>query len=305
MSRKLKDIKIKEISLVTSPANRKMFFFAKQDLKRDSEGNYICTNCENVLKQEIIDEDESCIQLECSECGLKINIIKEKRNEMKELTEIYKSFTEEDFSEEQTELAKELSEKSKGAITASLNMLNKYKADMPADLLDAIKTMTKYATGAYSSPTKKSDDAIKEAVEKAEGELKDAKEELEKAGKKLSKDTIEKIKAAVKALESLKTLLPEDEIGKSDSPDKDFSEDIKKMSETLDGKITKVVDLISKMAEESKKADEEAAERLAVLEKEKGTRKGIDGNDDDDDDDIKKGDKNTMWPSLAFEEVEE
>jgi len=303
MARKLKDIKINEISLVTSPANRKMFFIVKEDLKKDSDGNYLCTNCENVLKQEIIDEDESCIQLECSECGLKIQIHKNEVEKMKDLIKVYKDFIGEDFSEEQVELAKALSDEAKGAVSGALNMLNKYKADMPADLLDAIKTMTKYATGAYPSPAKKSDDGIKEAVKKAEDELKAAKEELEKAGKKLSKDTIEKIKAAVKALESLKTLLPEDELKKSDDPDKDFSEEIKKMSETLNVKVTEVVDQISKMTEDSKKANEGVAERLTVLEKEKGTRKSIDGNDDDDTDNLKKDDDN-MWPSLAFEKEE-
>jgi len=111
-----------------------------------------------------------------------------KRNEnMDELLEQLKDLIGDDFDEEVFTKA-ELSTEAVNALKGALKMIDKYKDDLPADLTKALAVLAKYASG-YGYPEKK---------------------DVEKAGAKFSKDTLERIKAAVKAMEALKEVLPDD-----------------------------------------------------------------------------------------------
>jgi len=293
VAKRLKQIQLDEISLVSAPANRKKFYIIKEQK---------CPDCGGILKQMRIDEDEACTQLKCSECGriIESSTIKEVF-EMEDLMKIYKELTgdSEDFSEEQISILKAMKEETLNAIKGALNMLNKYKADMPKDLKDAVDVLAKYVTGKapypYPYPTKKDAEILDQLIEKHKKEV----VELEKAGKKLSKDTIEKIRSVIKslaglpdAIKTLQSLLPEGEEVKKDTNEDDKSGELaEQVKKEFTDKLGEIVKSIEKMTEESKKTAEEVKKsaedmdkRLTVLEEEKGIKKSIDGEGDDDED---------------------
>jgi len=284
MPRELVDIDVDEISLVDVPAIRKKFLIIKKDKK-------------GMQKSADEDQDDSDIE----------NLIKEGKLEMKELIEIYKSLTndQEDFTEGQLELLKKLSDEAVNAIKGALNILNKYKGDFSKDLQDAVALLAKYAAKPYPYPypAKKSD------------------EDLEKAGRKISKDTLEAIKKAIGILNSLlakgegtkeaisilSDLLSEEEkkaLKKADQ-EKERTDKEKERDEKFDSAIkgaTETIEKLEKDLGEKDKSITELTKRLETLEKAKGTKKQIEGQDEDDGD-VKKSDK--PWPSFDFEIVEE
>lgn len=284
MARKLRNIKLKEISLVTAPANRQKFLIIKQEN---------CPNCGGILKQMRIDEDKSCIQLKCSECE---NIYKNKlskgRNVMETLINLLKEMFGEDVSEEQIKVIKALSDDARTALTDALDILSKYKEDMPKDLLDSVNALSKHAIGKVSSNSndgKKEEEILKQFLEKCKKEI----EEVEKSGRKLSKDYTQKIKSVIKSfndmisvVKTLEALLPdEDKVSKS-SDNGDKAEEIhKKEREMLVEEIKKsfIEELkktnaaVVELSEATKKANETFETRLKTLEEVKGVRKGLDG----------------------------
>ena len=279
MPRELVDIDVDEISLVDIPAIRKKFLIIKKDKK-------------DMQKTSETDQDNSDIK----------NLIKEEESKMNELIELYKKLTgdEEDFSEKESELLKKLSSDAVNAIKGALNILNKFKGDFSEELKDAVAVLAKYVvkTYPYPYPAKKSD------------------EDLEKAGKKISKDTLNAIKKTIgilngvlskgdetkKAISILSDLLSDEEkkalkkTEEEDEKDEKINSAIKEAAET--------VEKLGKDLEEKDKSISELTKRLETLEKAKGTKKQIEGQDEDDGDgDIKKSDK--PWPSFDFEIVTE
>ena len=285
MPRQLIDIDVDEISLVDIPAIKRKFLIIKKD--------------KDMRKTSDKDQDNSDIE----------NLIKEGKLEMNELIEIYKSLTndQENFAEEQIELLKKLTPEAINAIKGALNILNKYKGDFSKDLQDAVALLAKYAAKPYPYPypAKRSD------------------EDLEKAGKKISKDTLNAIKKAIKilsdtlskgedtkkAISILSDLLSEEEkkaLKKTDE-EKERADKEKERDEKFDSAIKGATDTIEKLGKdlgEKDKSISELTKRLETLEKAKGTKKQIEGQDEDDGDgDVKKSDK--PWPSFDFEIVTE
>ena len=279
MPRELVDIDVDEISLVDIPAIRKKFLIIKKDKK-------------DMQKTSETDQDNSDIK----------NLNEEERPKMLELIGLYKKLTgdEEDFSEKESELLKKLSSDAVNAIKGALNILNKFKGDFSEELKDAVAVLAKYVvkTYPYPYPAKKSD------------------EDLEKAGKKISKDTLNAIKKTIgilngvlskgdetkKAISILSDLLSDEEkkalkkTEEEDEKDEKINSAIKEAAET--------VEKLGKDLEEKDKSISELTKRLETLEKAKGTKKQIEGQDEDDgDEDVKKSDK--PWPSFDFEIVEE
>jgi hypothetical protein len=227
----------------------------------------------------------------------KFGIIK-RRSEVDEFITIIKSMAGE-LSDEELEKAKALPADAQKAIAGALNILNKYKADYPADVLDAIKTLTKYSSYGYGYPAKKSEDE----------EL--TKEDIEKIGARLSKATLEQLKIAKEILggfdlKSLKKVseiidqlissatvdkyagLPEDVRKRLMKQDEEEAEKARKAEEA------KVTGLIKSTLDEALKPLRETVDKLA---KAKGIKKSVDGQDTDDDQDKDAaGDK---WPSLS------
>ena len=189
-AKKLKNIKLNEISLVTSPANKQSFHFFKE-------------------------------------------------KNMDELLKAYAELTGVEYTEEEIEVLKAISEENSTGITESISLLAGYKADMPEDMQKAVITLAGYATGKIPVSKSITDDE-KEAIDYLE-KNKDAFEEFEKAGKKLSKDTSAKITKAV-------------EIAKK------TVEDVAKISETLSP-------LLELETEKNEKVIDEKIDEDAVVEK--------------------------------------
>jgi len=224
--------------------------------------------------------------------------IKKTEEKVNDFIEELKKFMAEDdedekemLTEEEIAKAEKLDDKVIKVIKGALNILNKYKADMPDDVLTAIKTLAKYA--AYGYPEKK-----------------EAKEDVDKAGAKLSKTTrdqlskiLELVKDSPKAIEMLNTLLGR-EVQKAEEKDGD-----KEMSPEIQAKLERLAELekaekerIEKEAEKKQKEEVQKMidERLEQLElKEKPTKKSIDGQDDDE---KKKGadDEEDSYPSIPL-----
>jgi len=116
-----------------------------------------------------------------------------KRRSLMDLIEILKDFLGEDteLSEDELQKAKDLSDKAAKAISSALNMLNKYKDDMPSDVLNAIKTLSKYAS--YGYPAKKAEEV----------DILEDLTDVEKAGARLSKATIEQLKKIAEIINNL------------------------------------------------------------------------------------------------------
>ena len=199
----------------------------------------------------------------------------------------------EDLTDEDIAKAKEIPEKALKAIGGALNILDKYKDDYPQDILNAIKTLAKYAAYGYGKyPAKKG-----MTDEELLAELTD----FEKAGAKLSKATIEQIK---KIIDICQKLVGEKEKKiKKEGDEKLSPETIKKLEEYE--RLRKAEeDRIKKEKEDAEKAKQkevdELKRRIEKLEKRKPVKKGIEGQDEDED----KDDDTPRWPSLTGSEEE-
>jgi len=253
MPRKLLDIVVDEITLCESAANRKKFFIKKME---DKVEEFI----KELKKFQAADEEDGDAE---------------------------KALTEGEIQK-----AKELTEEATKAIKGALNILNKYKADMPDDVLKAIQTLTKYAS--YGYPAKK--------------------EDIDKAGAKLSKttrDQIQKvldfIKESPRAIAALKALLGQ-EVQKEepvDGAEKLSAETVAKLDEYAT--LKKAEDERLK-AEAKKQADEDLDKLLQKkLEdmgiKKKAVKKSIDDPGDTDKDKKKDAgdeDEDDPFPSIPI-----
>jgi len=248
------------------------------------------------MPRKLVDIDVDEITLCGSAANRKKFFIKKMEDSMKEFIEELKKFMAEDdedieevLTKEDIEKAEKLSDKVIKVIKGALNILNKYKADMPDDVLTAIKDLAKYAAYGYGYPAKKED--------------KEDKEDLEKAGAKISKTTrgqLEKILAIIKespiAIAMLKTLLgvevEKEEEGEENTGDKEKTGDEERISPEIQAKLEKLAELekaekerLEKESEKKQKEDIQKMidERLEQLElKEKPTKKSIDGQEDDE-----------------------
>jgi Arc/MetJ-type ribon-helix-helix transcriptional regulator len=212
-----------------------------------------------------------------------------KRRQAMEFFELLKKFLgDEDVSDEDIAKAKELSEKAIKAIQGALNILTKYKEDMPSDVLNAIKTLTKYAS--YGYPAKKAELTQEEFIE----------EILQKAGARLSKATVEQLKKIQSIVEGL--------IGEKEKTRKDKFGDV---SDEVRERLEKLEKLEKEEADRKKKEKEKAdadkqkeiddlKKRLEKLEKKKPVRKSVKGQEGDDDED----DDTVKWPSLLPKDEE-
>ena len=210
---------------------------------------------------------------------------------MKDLEKLFKDFCGEDLSEKTIEVLKTMKDEMVTEIEKAFATIIKYKGDMPEDLVEAVSILSKCSVNKEAPP----DPSEKETL------LRKKVEELEKAGKKISKDTEKIIKEIVRTLIKL---LPEGEdFGKQetelDTMKKEHSDQIKKMQDAFTVKLDEIIKVSKESAETSEKAAKDSAERIEKLEKIKGDKKGLDG-DDDDEKDITKSTDDHKWPSFDF-----
>lgn len=321
-SRKLKDIEVRELSLVNDPANERKFLFVKSNKKKSVKldlgitsdgtvgGTVIKLNGEDLADVENFnfnlynslnngpDSPVGCSysKLVDGDNGFKRSetfwLSKAKGISMdSELVELLKSLfgDEVDFKKKA-----DIGEDALKAVKSALKTLGKYKDDFPDDLKKAIGTLAKYASDGYGYPEAKGDKDKKEEEDK---------DKLKKAGAKFSKDTLTKLQEVVKAVEALKSILPELKEATQKSKDGDEKDELSKSLEELQKKLATLTKSVSE--EDKSKGSEEIGkltetiksltERLTTIEKAAGVKQGIDGQDDIKDDD----NKDKKWPSLA------
>lgn len=256
------------------------------------------------MSRKIKDIEADEISLVDAAANRKKFFLKKRSKDMDELIKILKDvFGEAAFTAEELEIAKkdEVPAEALKAIKSALKTLEKYKEDMPDDVMSAIKTLTKYAS--YGYPAKKSADA----------DADDETFDVDKTGKRLSKATLEQLQKVKEIVESL--------LNQRDG-------DLKKKGyDKLPPEVQAKLERLEKLEDENRKKEElakqeKAEQRIKGLEEKlekqtkrleavlKGTvdSKGLDELDDEDEDEDK--DKNTdpkkvkksdaeLWPSLV------
>ena len=255
--RMLKNIKPNEVSLVGNPANRRPFLFVKENIEMKNLIAIIKEFVSDFKFEKDNNEWEGTEQVD------------------KDAVEAYLSETTDEY--EEFEKAG-LDEKVKNALRGALNIINKFKAALPADLKSALIVLTRYiANGGgkypYPAPYKKGD-LIPDIP------VVDYVENIAKAGRKLSTDTIKEIKSVIESLNKLLPLEEEKPVAKSDT---------KELQDT----ITKSIDgLATKITEETLKI----SERLLKLENADSESKKLD--DKKDDEEVKKSDDKHPYPTV-------
>lgn len=269
------NIDVGEISLVDCPAIfRRKFLLIKSKSGVLKDRYLVCPDCgyaEEFTK--------SRLGSDCPDCGVTLvsfitKILKKgSENRMDKLLELLiECFGDEDINKEEFSKAAEIEEKTLEEIKGAVELIAKYKENLPDDLKKAVSVLAKHA----SYPEKK--------------------EDLEKAGKKLSKDSIAIIAKAVEALDALKSLLSEEDQAKLKKAKelidaKELAKKVKEMNEEMEKKLKEKGEVITKLEK-----------RLDTLEKEHPGKKKIDGQDDEGgDDDDKDKDKTKVKKKDDFE----
>jgi len=251
-SRKMKDIKLKEVSLVDRPANLRPFLMYKQEGKPD--GSQLLGN-------------------------KNANILKGENNMDPRIANLIKKF----FGDKEVKVEKsELNEATIVEIEKALTTINEYREEMPNDLVAAIGMLGIQAGQGYNSVAKADD--------------------IEKKGAKLSKDTLNKLKAIIA---SAQALLPK-EASEDDGDETKKADEVEKMVKSLTDTVAELTGKLEKkesteQLEGISKTLGEITERLKKVEsKPAATKKSIDGNEElnDDGTPVKK-DTGLKWPSLS------
>ncbi len=311
--RQLADITTNEVSFVDKPANKRPFLILKRD--------------ESVSKAKKVNLEVS-IKTDNTVKGTKILV---NGDEIKDMTGFYFSFhepsgdypgenviscsyskvvdNEDGFKHSETfylakgefkmdkELLKQLttflgddmidvnkaalpSDEEVESVTKALECIEQYKADCPEEFIKAINAVAMSAGLRHCQQVTKADSKDDDAINKA--------------GAKLSKETLAKVKSALAALEALKSILPADKTEKSE----EVTSDLAKKLETL-------VDALQVNKSEDKAEDNELtktlktiAERIDKIEKTTGTKKSVEGQDDTEDDDDTVNKSGNKWPSF-------
>lgn len=275
-ARNMVDIDVEELSLVDVPAIfRRKFLLIKRNSEVLKDEYLVCPDCGFA---EGVNEDGSCDESECPECGATLvgfttKILKKgSENKVDKLLELLiECFGEEDINKEEFSKAAEIEEKTLEEIKGAVELIAKYKENLPDDLKKAVSVLAKHA----SYP--------------------EEKEDLKKAGKKLSKDSIAIITKAVEALDALKSLLSEEDQAalkkaKELINAKELAKKVEEMDEEMEKKLKEKDDTIIKLEK-----------RLDVLEKEHPGKKKIDGQDDEGGDDDEGKDKDKVKKKDGFE----
>ena len=240
-------------------------------------------------------------------CGSAAN---RKKFFIKKMEDSMKKFMAEDdediegvLEKEDIEKAEKLGDAPMKAIKGALNILSKYKADMPDDVLKAIKTLTKYAS--YGYPAKKEDEVKKteeelfaEAVETVvkAAEVDDV-EKAKKVVEQLSKATIKQLK---KIVEICQKIIGNEEakVKKTDELPAEVARDLEELAALKKFKedtLKEKEETRKQEIEDLKKEREKLEKKVEELEKTKGEKKGIEGHTGGAGDE----DKSDKWPSLG------
>ena len=246
--RELIDIDVDEVSVVNKPANDETFLFFKLFGKNSS----VCRTCGYTEANPNVKVCPACD----GDLITKAFFAKE-TDSMDEILVLFKSLFGEELTDDEKKLiekAAPLSNEAQQALKGALGMINKYKSDMPDELIAAIHVLAKYASGGknpYPKPYKKEQD---------DPDQKD----LSKSGKRHSKATISKLSQIVEIINSI--------IGSPDmKKDTDGETEKEKIEGNLDDVIKALLDFTkgSDMKTEDKEKDKTKDEKLEKKEEEK------------------------------------
>ena len=195
--------------------------------------------------------------------------------EVKKMEELIKVFKEinglEEVSDEQMEVLKSFSEEDVKKYSDALGIVKKYKDELPEDLNKELSTLAQFGVRKVAKPEEKKEE-----------------EDVEKSGKKLSKDTLNIIEGAVKQLgtlsEALTKLLPVEDTEKMAEEKKKAEE----VSTKIDEAVKKSKEETDKVLAEKDSAIEELKKRIGTLEETKNGKKSLEEESSDDDTDVKK-----------------
>jgi len=327
-SRKMKDITTKEMSLVDRPANKRPFLLFKQEGKSIDDsllkakkkinieiasdgtkgGTSISVNGDKITNMKSFNfsiwsevDDKSSVscsysKLVESEGGFQRTesyyLAKGDGQMDKRLQKLLKNFLGDSF--EKVELKPdELNEATIVELEKALTTLNEYKKEFPPDLGAAVALLAIHASQGYKQP-----------------------EPVEKAGAKLSKDTMAKVKAIVAAAKALESLLPKDDATSTEKSD--GGTENSELQKTVE-KLAEAVTVIASKLEKREASDEIAkvsdavtkiAGRIESLEKQPAsTKKSIEqGNDQSPKKEVQKDSEGRVignWPSFTIETTDE
>lgn len=308
----LKDIKVKEVSMVDLPANKLPFLF----FKRDGTGETQFTKAKKKITIEI--ESDGTAK------GTKISVNGDKLGEVRDFSFYfygndaqspvscsYSKVVESDDGFKRTEtyylskgvlMTKEMlktlqeyfgtdeidfeKKADEDAVQEALAVITKeYKASFPEDLEKAVGIIAKRAASSF-----------------------DVKENVEKAGAKFSKDAIKKLEAVIAAVEALKLIMSSSKES-TQKADGSESEEMAALTKQLAELKNAIVKLGPEKEDDDKsgmakltKAVEKIVERVETMEKVTAKQKGLVDQDDDDDDNKPKGagkDGKVLWKSIV------
>jgi len=170
----------------------------------------------------------------------KFLVIKED-NTVKELIELLKEFVPESEDADYDVIEKaDMKPATLKAIKGALSILLAYKSDMPSDLISAIGVLAKHAIGSpYPRPYKKSEETLEELVA-----------QIEKSGRRLSADMVDKLREITTSLNSLipkddqeteeKKVAEKDKVKKDDSQVSDIQKIVDSIKTDFQGEFTKL-----------------------------------------------------------------
>ena len=318
-SRSMKDITLQEISYVDKPANKRGFLLFKRDGKSSGDsflkakkkikieiesdgtkkGTTITVNGDKITGMKsfnfsVWSESTDDAAVSCSYSKLVESEGGFQRTESyylakgdvpmdKRLEKLLKQL----FGDKEVKLEKsELNEKTIVELEKALTTINEYREDMPSDLIAAIGLAAIHAGQGYKEP-----------------------EPVEKAGAKLSKDTVAKLKSIIEAATAM---LPKEKDGNDDGTTQKSDDNTTELQKTIKALSKSMADITGKL--EKKEATDQltqiteaigkVSDRLKVIEKKPAsTKKSI----DDDPTKKKEVQKDSQgreighWPSLTGE----
>jgi len=265
------------------------------------------------MPRKLFDIDVEEITLCGSAANRKKFFIKKMEDSMKEFIEELKKFMAEDdediegaLEKEDIEKAEKLGDAPMKAIKGALNILSKYKADMPDDVLKAIKTLTKYASYGYPATKEDKKDEVKKTdeevlTEAVETVVKAAEvEDVEKKGKiaeHFSKATLKQLKKIVEICQKI-IGTEEAKVKKTDELPAEVARDLEELAvlkKFKEATLKEKEETRKKEIEDLKKEREKLEKKVEELEKTKGEKTGIEDHKGGAGDD----DKSDKWKSLG------
>lgn len=311
--RRLKNIKTKELSFVDKAANKRTFLFFKSRDGTPAKGSDVMKK----LDKKIVIEIES----DGTTDGTKISVNKSELKKLRsfsfsfyetgdfpvscmyskavdskdgfdrtetfyltkgtkmheDIVKLLKDYFGEEFKEEDIVKAEAQSDTAVDVIKPALTTLNQYKEDFPEDLKKALGSLAVAASQSCCHPVQKSDESDNKS-----------KKTDDKDAEAISKNTVEKV-----VVGGVTYVLPEAKTSESVSETSELKTAVEELTKALSKADNKKSDDEESKVSEVLKAVTKLTTRIETVEKARGLKKSVDGQDDGGNEDSGK-----LWPSF-------